>query len=242
MGEGIQFLDILFFAMVAAFLVLRLRSVLGRRTGHERRAEDGASERRAHESRNDKVIALSDRQRNTDQTAEPERAPDAGDDSDADDDSQEQETPLVAGLTRIRAADSNFDPEQFLTGVGAAFEMIVTAFAAGDRKTLKSLLSAEVMENFEDAITAREDAGHRLETTLVSIKSAEIIDARLDGKTALVTVKVVSEQANVTYDGENHVVNGDSNYVATITDIWAFGRDTSARDPNWQLVETSSPN
>jgi len=232
MGEGFQFLDILFFAMVAAFLVLRLRSVLGRRTGHERRPEDAVSERRGNGAAKDNVVSLPDQQRGAD------RADDGATDAEA----EAAETPLSAGLTQIRIADPDFDPERFLTGVGAAFEMIVTAFAAGDRAALKPLLAPEVMENFDDAIAAREKAGERLETTLVGVKSAEIVEARMDGRAAVVTAKIVSEQVNVTLDADGNIVSGDANYVATVTDLWTFSRDTRARDPNWQLVETASPN
>lgn len=232
MGEGFQFLDILFFAMVAAFLVLRLRSVLGRRTGQERRPEDAVSERRGNGAAKDNVVSLPDHQRGAEQA----------DDGTPGTEGETAETPLSAGLTQIRIADPEFDPERFLTGVGAAFEMIVAAFAAGDREALKPLLASEVMENFDDAITAREKADERLETTLVGVKSAEIVEARMDDGAALVTAKIVSEQVNVTYDADGAVIDGDANYVATVTDLWTFSRDTRSRDPNWQLVETASPN
>jgi len=232
MGEGFQFLDILFFAMVAAFLVLRLRSVLGRRTGHERRPEDAMSDRRAGGAAKDKVVALPDQKRGK------ERA--GADEADAA--AATPDSPLAAGLTQIRIADPGFDPERFLTGASAAFEMIVAAFAAGDRNALRPLLAPEVMDNFDEAIAGRETSGERLETTLVGIKSAEIVEARMAGRNAVVTVKIVSEQVNVTHGADGAVVGGDANYVATITDLWTFSRDTKSRDPNWLLVETASPN
>ncbi len=148
----------------------------------------------------------------------------------------------VPGIGRIIAADSSFDPGGFLGGARAAFEMIVGAFAAGDAATLRPLLSDEVFENFNGAIKARAKANETLHTTLVGIKSAEIIEAMLDGKTALVTVKFVSEQINVTKDSEGRIIDGDPSTIAVITDIWTFARNIRARDPNWTLVATRSPN
>lgn len=232
MGDGVQFLDIIIFAAIAVALGLRLRSVLGRRTGNERRHDplnpnlprDAAS---AEDRGRDKVVQLPDRAHG------PASGP------------TEAEAEAAAGapgVSRIRAADPSFDPAGFLGGARAAFEMIVGAFAAGDASALRPLLSDEVFENFNGAIKARAKANETLHTTLVGIKSAEVIDATLDGRTALVTVKFVSEQINVTKDSESRIIDGDPSTIATITDIWTFARNTRARDPNWTLVATRSPN
>ena len=135
-----------------------------------------------------------------------------------------------------------FDPGQFLDGARQAFEMIVTAYAEGDGRTLKQLLSKDVYENFAAAIREREKAGERMEDTLYGIDEASIVDAGMEGSTASVTVKFVSQQVNVTYDSEGRVVAGDPNEVATVTDIWTFQRNVKSRDPNWELAETRSPN
>jgi predicted lipid-binding transport protein (Tim44 family) len=119
--------------------------------------------------------------------------------------------------------------------------MIVSAFAKGERKTLRPLLNDTVFDNFAAAIKAREDVKHSHETTLVGIKSVDILEAQMDGRTAFVTVKFVSEQINVTRDADGHVVDGDPSHVAEITDIWIFARNTRSADPNWTLVETRSP-
>ncbi len=226
MGDGFQLLDILFFAMIAVFLVMRLRNVLGRRTGHERRRDQNDGE-----SGGDKVVTLPDRSR-------PERAGDAAADEPAPEPTAD---PLQAGLARIRAAGGDFDPDQFLVGARAAFDLIVNAFAASDTATLRPLLSDEVFENFNSATKARAKAKHTLETTVVGLRSAEIIEAELQGRIALVTVKIVSEQVNVTRDADGAVVEGDPTAVAVVTDIWTFARNTRARDPNWTLVATRSP-
>ena len=131
----------------------------------------------------------------------------------------------------IRAADDTFDPGGFADGARGAFEMIVQAFAAGDRDNLQMLLSDDVYENFEAAIDERDEAEETLESTIISIKSADVIEAGIDHQNAMVTVKFVSEQVNVTRDSEDRIVDGDPNQVTEITDIWTFSRDTVAR-PN----------
>lgn len=143
-----------------------------------------------------------------------------------------------AGLTQIKTADPSFDEVEFLEGARMAFEMILTAFANGDKRQLKPLLSESVYASFAREIDRREQAKERQETTLVSIVLADIVGARLEGRHAVVTVKFVSEQVNVRYGPEDTVVDGDPDHVVTITDVWTFSRDTRARDPNWELVDT----
>lgn len=227
MGDGgsIQFLDIVFFAAVAVFLVLRLRSVLGRRTGTEKQQPDPLRRDRPapDQPASDRVIELPRRPVH----GEPPMA--AG-------------SAAQAGLTQIQLADRAFDPDEFLKGARAAFEMIVAAFAAGNKDQLRSLLSDEVYRNFADAIDARAEKGETLQTTLVGIKGLTIDEAELRGTTAHVTVKIASEQVNVTRDKSGEVVDGDPAHTTDVTDIWTFSRDTRASDPNWALVETRSPN
>ena len=122
------------------------------------------------------------------------------------------------------------------------FSWIVEAFAKGDSKGLRPLLNDDVYGNFSAAIEARAKAGETLETALVGIKSAEILEARMQGRAAFVTVKFVSEQVNVTRNSQGEVIDGDPARVVTITDIWTFARDTRSRDPNWSLVATRSSN
>ena len=239
MGDGFQFLDIIIFAAIAAFLVLRLRGVLGKRTGHERppgydpfRKDKTEGE----ESAQDKVIPLPDRNAQSEvPTAEELEEAIAAEGA-------EPGSPVAAGLTQIKMADRGFESPAFVQGARAAFEMVVAAFAQGDTRTLRPLLSNDVYDDFAGAIKTREDADETLETTLVGISDAEIIEAELQGKTAFVTVKFVSEQVNVTRDSDGKVVDGDESHVSTITDIWTFARNTRSRDPNWTLVATRSSN
>lgn len=229
MGEGFQFLDIILFAMIAAFLVLRLRSVLGRRSGNERRPPDRASRQRREGAGNDNVVELPDLSENATADTEFEAAGD-------------HESPLADTLGEIGNADKSFDPEEFVVGARTAFEMVVQAFADGDTSSLRALLNDEVFENFSAAIKQREEAGETLETILIGTKSAEILEARIEGRIGFITVKFVTEQVNLTRDGSGEVIEGDPNRVTDITDIWTFARNSRARDPNWTLVETRSQN
>ena len=227
MGDG-QYLDIILFAMIAAFLVLRLRSVLGRRTGHERPPSERPPFQRRAET--------------------PVPAPAEGRDNVIDLPSREVKVeeplpsdPLAAGLTQIKIADPTFDGASFVKGARVAFETIVTAFARGEANTLRPLLNDEVFARFSAAIQEREKSGEALETSLIGIKSADITGARIDNRNAFVTVSFLSEQVNVTRNKDGQVVDGDPNRVTEVHDIWTFARNTRARDPNWTLVETASP-
>jgi predicted lipid-binding transport protein (Tim44 family) len=223
MGDGFQYFDIIIFAMVAAFLVLRLRGVLGRRTGTEKPPRDFRS---LVKPATDNVVSLADGARPRDELAPPPSGPRAA-------------TP-EAGLAQIRTADSAFDPGAFVQGARGAFEIIVNAFAAGDTATLRPLLSDEVYERFADAIRQRAAAKETLETQLVSIKSAEIDEAELNGRTAFITIKFISDQVNVTRATDGKIVDGDADRVVEKTDFWTFARNTRSQDPNWLLVATRS--
>jgi predicted lipid-binding transport protein (Tim44 family) len=240
MGEGFQFFDIILFAAIAAFLVLRLRSVLGKRTGHEQRPNQDPFQQTQHQREGqhqgggdrDKVIPMPERGRSDDGGVTDEELKKAAD---------RAETPLSAGLTQIKLADRDFDEDGFLEGARAAFEMIVNAYAQGDRKALRQLLANDVYADFEQALDEREQAGQALETTLVNIRDSEIVEAELQNRTAFVTVRFVSEQINVLKDADGKVVEGDPEQVLDVTDIWTFARNTRSRDPNWTLVATRSP-
>ncbi len=235
MDDGIQFLDIILFAAIAAFFVLRLRGVLGKRTGHEKRPKyDPFAKPDKDEGEEDKVIPLPDRSRAAKTDQADEEAAEAAEAA--------AETPLSVGLMQIGRVDEAFDEEQFLSGAGTAFEWIINAFAQGDTKALRPLLSNDVYGDFAGAIEEREGAGQILETTMVGITEAAIIEAELQGRTAFITIKFVSEQVNVVRDSDGEVVEGDPSHVTKITDIWTFARNTRSRDPDWTLVATRSPN
>ena len=241
MGSGFQFFDIIIFAAIAAFLVLRLRSVLGKRTGHER--EQGAKydpfkPQTGEDGGQDKVIPLPERESTRDKASQESME----EDEDFVPDVSSGDTSLAGALTQIKLADRAFDVDDFVNGAKAAFEMVIAAFAQGDTRTLRPLLSNDVYDDFSSAIKEREEANENLDTTLVGISEAEIIEAELQGKTAFVTVKFVSEQINVTRSAAGEVVDGSEDQVTSNTDLWTFARNTRSRDPNWTLVATSSPN
>jgi predicted lipid-binding transport protein (Tim44 family) len=224
------------FLALAVFIFLRLRSVLGQRTGRERPPYDPYSAREPVRPASEKVVTL------------PNRAPEAAAQKSAElpplaerwKDVAAPGSAVAAGLDAIVAADANFDPKHFLTGARAAYEMIVNAYAQGDRRTLKDLLSREVYDGFNAAIDAREHRGEAVETRFVSIDQADITAAELRQRTAQVTVRFVSQLITVTRDKEGKVVDGNAEKVSEVTDVWTFARDVSARDPNWKLVATEA--
>jgi predicted lipid-binding transport protein (Tim44 family) len=231
MGEG-SFLDIILLAMVAGFILLRLRSVLGRRTGHEPHPGDSVKERNRASEDDDNVVSLPDQ---TGREAAVERRKESAE-LWADD------SPVGGGLTQIKIADPKFDVDDFIDGSRAAYEMIVAAFAQGDRKTLRNLLADDVYESFAGAIDEREDVGRTLEQAIVAIDGTEIAAAQLNGRNAEVTVKFVTNMISATKDKNGELLPGQSTGPRQVTDIWTFGRDTGDRDPNWRLIETSSEN
>jgi predicted lipid-binding transport protein (Tim44 family) len=221
MGEFQQYFDIILFAMVAAFLVLRLRNVLGRRTGNERRRE-----------------LFVRRPRPAPENASPMAEPVASASSSAI--APAPADAVAEGLNQIRRADPSFDPSHFLEGARAAFEMIVGAFATGDKSALRPLLSDEVFQQFVTAIDERAAAKETLETRILRLDGADIIEAELLGRSAQVTVKLTSQQINVTRAMDGSIVDGDPEHPTEKTDYWTFARDTRSADPNWVLVATSS--
>jgi predicted lipid-binding transport protein (Tim44 family) len=147
---------------------------------------------------------------------------------------------LAQGLDAIVARDSSFDPKHFLSGARGAYEMIVLAFANGDRRALRDLLSSEVFDSFETVIRDREKYEQKTETRFVSIDKAELVGAEMRDRMAQLTVRFVSQMISVTRDKAGTIVDGNPDKVADITDVWTFARDATSRDPNWKLVGTGS--
>lgn len=222
-------LDLLLFAAIAAFLVFRLRSILGRKMGNDR-SPFGSSEQSEEKSQANEekineqnVVAISDRQS-------------------ADPFIDQSEGELGENLRKIREADSSFNSSTFIEGGQAAFEVIITSYANGDSESLRPLLSDEVYDKFSGAISERADKGQKIEMTLVGIHLSEIIEASMDGSVAFITNKFVTEQIEVTKDSAGEVIDGDPVRVMTVTDIWTFARNTRSRNPNWTLVATEATN
>jgi predicted lipid-binding transport protein (Tim44 family) len=227
------FFDIysIIFLIIAVVIFMRLGSVLGRRTGSEPSPFDPRVKTPAG-ARNDNVVSLPARDRSP---AAPAQTPDleplaryagAG-------------TPAYDGLVAI-AKQSDFDLEHFIVGAKAAYEMVVTAFAQGDRAALKTLLATDVYEGFDAAITERETKQQKAELTFVGIEDVKVTRAELDGPTARLSVRFVAELISCTRDKDGQVVEGDPTEVQTIRDVWTFAREISSRDPNWKLVATEA--
>jgi predicted lipid-binding transport protein (Tim44 family) len=238
--------DIILIGLVAVFLILRLRSVLGKRTGNERppardpftpAAPPTASPRvgdapATGQSGNDNVVPLPTA------NAPPPRPSLA-----ATGPGGIRATVLptaAAGVAAVRAADPTFDPIGFSTGARAAFTTIVEAFAKGDTAALRPLLDGPTHASFEAAIRGRAERKEKAETTLIGFEASDIAAASLQGTQADVTVRFVSEQINVLRNADGQIIDGNPNEVQKVVDLWTFRRDTKSSDPNWLLTKTES--
>lgn len=223
------------FLIAAVVIFLQLRNVLGRRTGNERRPFDPYTAARTQDNdaakTPDNVVSLPRKHAAGEAPADIYKAIDsvAGPGSE-----------LNKGLRAIKDADSGFDPKIFINGAKMAYEMIVMAFAEGDRKTLKNLLSREVFEGFDAAIADRESRSEKIQSSFVGIDKAEFVSAEMKGSEAHVTLRIVCELVSATRDSTGTVIDGDPEAVAEVRDVWTFARDVQSRDPNWKLVATEA--
>jgi predicted lipid-binding transport protein (Tim44 family) len=222
---------------IAIFVLVRLRGVLGTRTGNERAPlQRVKSEAPATD---ETVVPLRPRA----QTAEPVQNADAERQQRRLATEIEQfsngNAAVASGLKAINEADPGFSPKTFLEGAKMAYEMIVTAFAQGDRKQLKNLLDKDVYDGFERAIVDREAAGHKVDFTFVGLPKIEITEAEVDKRQAQVTVRFNAEVVSATRDKAGVLLEGNADQVQQITDEWAFARNPKSRDPNWKLVATN---
>lgn len=216
-------LEIVLLAMVAAFLGLRLYSVLGRRAEHEEESIpqrfDGA----------DSAAPAAPPLGASQPAAAP--APRAAELAGV--------MPAVErGIREIAAADGKFDLGNFVEGARGAYRMILEAFWNGDKETLRELCDDSVYAGFAAAIDAREAAGETLENTLIRIEETRIHSASLDGKMARVAVLFVADIAAVTRDADGNVIAGSLDDAIESRDVWTFSRNVASRDPNWVLEET----
>jgi predicted lipid-binding transport protein (Tim44 family) len=224
------------FLALAVLIFLKLRSVLGQRTGRERPPYDPFSARdQVRGSTGDKVVTLPTRA--VEQAAKPAEPAEPVDRWKG---IAASGSATASGLDAILAVDKSFDPRHFLTGARAAYEMIVVAFAQGDRRTLREWLSKDVYDSFDAVIRDRESRGETTETRFVSIDTTEIAGAELRARTAQLTTRFVSQLVSVTRDKSGNVTDGNADKVTDVTDVWTFARDITSRDPNWKLVATEA--
>lgn len=199
---------------VTAFILFRLISVMGTRTGHEQRHDLEALSRRAPPGEH-----RADAER---EEAAAEAAP----------------TPVSTNARRLRDADPRFDEAVFLKGAKGAYEMIVEAFASGDLRSIRAYLSEPVYDAFKRAVVAREDVQHTTDLKFVGVDHAAIVDSDYDDEWMTATTDFASNQVRVTRDKDGNVVEGDPNRIDLVKDRWTFSRKRSSRDPNWILVAT----
>ncbi|MBI1327605.1 MAG: Tim44/TimA family putative adaptor protein [Alphaproteobacteria bacterium] len=207
--------DLIIYAVIAAGLVLWLRSVLGTRHGDEREranpftppADETAVKEVLAEIIQDRVSGFSDE--------------------------------AHAALAKIRSMQSGFDLAKFASNARDAFTMIVTAFSTGDRDTLKMLLTPSMYQSFDQALREREKTGETLETEIHNVKKVEVVDAALDGHTASLTLKISASETIVHRDSAGRVIEGDENHVIDMVDLWTFSRDMKSKDPTWYLSATA---
>ena len=225
-------MDILIFAVIAAFLVYRLNSVLGTRNGAERQRPNpftpgDAAPRPVRAPVQPLAATVATR---------PVLQPQSFDqlvDLSANTDGK-----IEQGLAELASADANFEVNSFMAGARYAFEVIVMAYNRGDLDTLKPLLSPKLYGDFAAGVRAREAAGQTSELIIHRIKSSRITDAHLGGAMAYVTVAFEVEETTVTRDAAGQVVSGSPDDILTLLDIWTLTRDTRTHDPNWILIET----
>jgi predicted lipid-binding transport protein (Tim44 family) len=211
LGDTVPFIDIIIFAIIAVLLVLRLRSVLGQRTGYE--------EKQPQKSNFD--------------TAAADVIPiDSGRKTAASD---------GHGIDALRKADRQFSEKQFLEGAAMAFDMILQSYAAGDLAQLKRLLSYDLLQSFSASIQQRSSDGEQLEIVLDDLKDVEITDAKVFDNVASVTVRYQSTQTRTLSDADGNSIVDDDTGTRDLIDIWTFERDLTLDDPNWKLAETDLP-
>jgi predicted lipid-binding transport protein (Tim44 family) len=229
-----QYLDFgtLIFIVAAAVVFYQLRNVLGKRTGNEKTPFDPYAGSRREKIdgavTEGNVITL------------PKRKADGEKDYNAIDAATKPGTEANIGLRALKDSDPSFDPDGFINGAKMAYEMIVTAYADGDRKALKGLLSKDVFDGFSSAIDEREMRGEKIQSSFVGISKADISDAEVKGTEGQITLKLVSQLISATLDKDGKVIDGDKEAVTEVKDVWTFARDTRSRDPNWKLVATEA--
>lgn len=221
MPESMPYADIIILALIAGFILLRLRSVLGRKD------DEGMDFLRTSLKQvQEPVVQLPEKSKPKPKEETDTYLISLGD------------SPLAKTLIDIRAKDPLFSAAEFLRGAMLAYEMVFDAFIKGDKPALKMLMSDELYKHFASEIDARAKEENHSETTLVSVASKDIVQASLENSTARITVKFVSEQVTVVRDTKGNITSGDPSALHHAEDVWQFERDVAAKNPNWKIIET----
>ena len=237
--------------IVAAVAILKLRSVLGHRNDEDDARVERLKTRERDLSKGPAGSGMGEVINMPRRDAEPEPAAAVAGSLAIDAESRVKsyaaiDTAVTEGLLDIARFDHALDPEAFLVGASKAYEMIVSAFAEGNRKTLKDLLSREVYEGFSTAIADRESRGEKINQQFVGINKSDIVEAETKNGVASITVRFVSQLITATLDKGGSHIAGDPQKIKEVTDIWTFSRDVSSKraldNLNWKLVATQAPN
>lgn len=225
--------DIIILALVAGFILLRLRSILGEDSGFDGQNNDPASKDNSAPTKNEaKVLPINPRdfarklEQEINSAVADKELIDALDGSD-------QKT-----IAAIKAIEPEFDLKRFIDGAKGAFEMVLKAFHANDAETLRYLLADDIEEMFVKEAQAMQDSEIKTETTLVSIAEAVVTDVNLRKKHASISVRFISEQISIERSKDGEVVGGDASRVERVEDEWTFERDLGAKHPNWIVTAT----
>lgn len=227
MSDGVPYGDLIVIGAVALFVILRYRSILGQKTGH-----DFSKPKPRPDSVNERVIHLPERDV---LTVEPDEPPLPKLDLALD---KLEDVTISATIAKMKDRDPSFTLDEFIQGARAAFDMVLEAYSEHDRETLRMLLSKEVYESFESDLARQDRAHERTKTTLVSLMRAEVTGASMNKSVASITMQFESEQIQVTRDKDDKVVGGDVSDIQKIADEWVFERDLKSRNPNWSIVAT----
>ena len=216
--------DLIFFIMIAALLVFRLRNVLGRRTGNEKKPGFGFSfDAKVVDKNSNNIKEIKINKEHILNSLKKYKNLDKNGD-----------------LKRIYILSPNFSPKKFLKGAKDAFEIIVGAYAKGNLKKVKDLLSPNIFKTFSNISNQIIKKKQTLEHTLISFKSEEIKRIILKSTIAEIAVRFVTEQVNLLKNNKGQIIEGNNDYIENHIDYWTFSKDLKFSNPNWKLIVTKS--
>lgn len=226
MNDGIPFADIIILALIAGFILLRLRATLGQKQGQDE--TDFAQRFKPIAEAKEPIVQILDKTIKNKSKEEPDTGLALVSDG-----------TIVAALKSIKEKDAHFNVTRFIEGAHMAFEMVFEAFAKGDKQTLNMLLAESLAKDFAEEIDARAaNKDRRTDTTLVSIVGKEILQASLAADIARITVKFTSEQITLIRNAKSEIIEGNPSETHHVIDEWVFERDITSKNPNWKIIET----